>query len=406
MATRALLLTGLMLPLALKAELSVHTDFAGGSARVIAVDQAKALVQLMPGGDITRGWPCWWCVRIEGAQPGQEITLELAASDQLQKQPGSGQGKPLAAAWSRPARPAVSDDGATWRHGPEGKLVAGQMVYRVQAAAGQLWIAWGPLFTSQTGGDLIDRITRESPLAARLVLATTREGREVPALRIATGTKKPVVWFQARQHAWESGGSWVAAGLMNWLVSNDPLAVQLRDRTEILVVPVMDVDHVATGDGGKDALPQDHNRDWQAQPHWPEVAAAQHLLRDFAAQKRLRLFCDLHNPSPGDKKSYFYVTPKDILGAAAWDSQHRFFDLARQEFTGPIPLEITPRESGPSYHPLWKQISKNWVHDQCGLDVIAVTLETAWNTPGSTVEGYQQTGASLGRAVSRFMEPR
>jgi hypothetical protein len=84
--------------------------------------------------------------------------------------------------------------------------------------------------------------------------------------------------------------------------------------------------------------------------------------------------------------------------------QARFFELARAEFTGAsIPLEIAARESGPSYHPLWKQISKNWVHEKCGSEVIAVTLETAWNTAGSTAEGYQQTGANLGRAVARFI---
>jgi hypothetical protein len=405
MSLRILLLSFLW-PLALKAELSVHTDFPGGSAKVISIDQAKSVIRLMPGGDITRGWPCWWCVRLEGTLPGQELTLELLASDQLQKQPGSGQGKPLAASWSRPMRPAVSTDGLVWRHGPEGAVAQEVMVYRVRAEGDRLWVAWGPLFTAETGAAQIDRLVKESPLASRFVLAKTREGREVPALRIGSGEKKPVIWFQARQHAWESGGSWVAAGLMDWLVSKDPLAVQLRERNEVIVIPVMDVDHVATGDGGKDALPQDHNRDWKDQPHWPEIAAAKRLLQEIGDQKRLRVFCDLHNPAPGDKKSFFFVTSKDVMGDVAWGIQSRFIEFARQEFTGPIPLEIAPRQTGPSYHPLWKQISSNWVHDYCGQEVIALTLETAWNTPVSTMEGYQKTGTSLGRAVSRFVGER
>ena len=407
MSLKLRLLSALLLaPSALRADLSVHTDFPGGSAKVISIDQANAIVRIMPGGDITRGWPCWWCFRLDGAHPSQSVTVELLPSDQPQRQPGPEQGKPLSAGWSRPVRPSISHDGATWRHGPDGALIQDRMVYQVHAEkSDHLWVAWGPLFTAETGAAYIDRIVAQCPTASRFVLAKTREGRDVPALRINGDSNKPLLWFQARQHAWESGGSWVAAGLMDWLVSKDPLALKLRDQYELVVIPVMDVDHVATGDGGKDALPQDFNRDWQDQPHWPEVAAAQHLLKEASNQKRLRACIDLHNPAPGDKKSFFFVTAKEIMDDASWESQSRFIELARQEFAGsPIPLSIVPRETGPRYHPLWKQLSSNWLHDHLGRGILSFTLETAWNTPASTVEGYQKTGINLGRAVSRFID--
>ncbi|HYF35272.1 MAG TPA: M14 family zinc carboxypeptidase [Prosthecobacter sp.] len=392
-----------VLPLAVCAQLSVHTDFEGGSGKVLSLDSAGGVIRLMPGGDISRGWPCWWSIRIDGATPGREITLELVPSDQAQKQPGAGQGKPLSASWSRPERPSVSPDGVVWRHGEPGVLLPDRMTYRIKPETATLWIAWGPAFTATTAKTLIDQAA-QSPRARPFVLATTREGRPVHAVRVAEGPGKPALWLQARQHAWESGGSWVGAGILEWLLSGDPLANQLCDQCEIVLVPLMDVDHVTTGDGGKDALPQDHNRDWQDQPHWPEVAAAQRHLLAYAKEKRLRVFCDLHNPGPSDKKAFFFVSPKDIISPASWETQHHFIDLTREEFAGnPIPLEITPRESGPGYHPLWRQISKNWVHSQCGDDVLSVTLETAWNTPGSTVEGYKKTGAALGRALARHL---
>jgi hypothetical protein len=387
-----------------RAELSIHTDFENGSGKVVRLDQAAATIRLMPGGQITRGWPCWWHVRIEGATPGQEITLELVPSQEKQVQPGAGKGKPLSANWSRPERPAISFDGKTWRHGEPGALSAEAMTYRIKAETPTLWVAWGPVFTPTMGRELIEAAARKAPYAKPFILAKTREGREVPAIRIAEGAEKPVIWLQARQHAWESGSSWVGAGILEWLISEDPLAKELRDEAEIVFVPVMDVDHVTSGDGGKDALPQDHNRDWKDEPHWPEVAAAQKLLRAYGQAKRLRVFCDLHNPGAGNKKAFFFVSPKDMMTDTAWEIQRQFFELARQEFAGnPIPLEIVPQESGASYHPLWKQISKNWVHHHCGGEVVSVTLETAWNTPGSHVEGYRATGAALGRALSRFI---
>lgn len=401
-----LLLACLTLSLAeVRAELKVRTDFPGGSARVLKVDEAARRVRIMPGGDSKRGWTCWWAVRLEGLQAGQTYTLELAAPDQPQYQPGPGLGKPLSASWSRPQRPSLSQDGKVWRHGEEGRVQEDVMVYEIKPEGGSLWVAWGPVFTPETAEALLAEAAPKLPEAGRFTLATTREGRPVQAMLIAPGAGKPVLWLQARQHAWESGGSWVGAGLLRWLASDEAAAKTLRQKAEIVFVPVMDVDHVSTGDGGKDALPQDHNRDWMDEPHWPEVAAAQQRLLGYAKEKRLRVFCDLHNPAPGDKKAFFFVSPKDMMPDTAWAAQRTFIDLVRQEFAGnPIPLEITPRESGASYHPLWRQISKNWVHEKCGHQVLSLTLETAWNTPGSTVEGYEKTGACLGRALLRYLE--
>ena len=62
---------------------------------------------------------------------------------------------------------------------------------------------------------------------------------------------------------------------MEWLVSDDPRAETLRKAAKIYVVPIMDIDNVAIGAGGKDQKPHDHNRDWSDQPHWHSVAAAQ-----------------------------------------------------------------------------------------------------------------------------------
>ena len=85
-------------------------------------------------------------------------------------------------------------------------------------------------------------------------------------------------------------------------------------------------------------------------------------------------------------------------------SLQRWVETA-QGFLGkhPLGLETKTRESGSSYHPLWKQISKNWVTDHCQDHVVAVTLETAWNTPNSTQSGYQTYGAELGNAITAYL---
>jgi hypothetical protein len=195
----------------------------------------------------------------------------------------------------------------------------------------------------------------------------------------------------------------VARGFAEWLVSDDADARWLRSHAEVFLVPIMDVDNVATGNGGKEADPRDHNRDWDARPIYPEVAAAQERLRGLALEERLDVFLDLHNPSPGDLRPFFYVGPEEFLTETARANRAKFLAAAAARIAGPLPLDPKPRTTGPSYHPLWRQISGQWVNDHGNAHTLAACLETSWNTPQSTTEGYRAVGRQLGQAVADFL---
>jgi hypothetical protein len=167
----------------------------------------------------------------------------------------------------------------------------------------------------------------------------------------------------------------------------------------------MDVDNVATGNGGKEANPRDHNRDWDAKPVYPEVEAAQKRLRQIAEEGRLSFFIDLHNPAAGDKRPFFFTGPPEFLTPAGRERRDRFVEIAVQRISDPLALLETPRITGPSYHPLWKQISGQWVNANGNPDTVAICLETSWNTPHSTTEGYRTVGRQLGLSIAeRFAE--
>jgi zinc carboxypeptidase/carboxypeptidase M14-like protein len=389
-----------------RAEITVTSDFEGASAKVLSVDQATRTVRIMPGGDPKRGWPCWWYLRIDGLTVGERLTLEVAGSDAPLAQ-GKNVGKPLAASWSQPERATCSNDCQRWRQTEPGAPRDGRMAYTLTAEATKVWVAWGPPFTPRDAAKLVAAVANDKPWAEVFELATSREGRPCPALRLHEGSlpdeQRPAIWLQARQHAWESGSSWVCRGATEWLAGDDPRARSLRQKSEILIVPIMDIDSTATGNGGKEALPQDHNRDWTDQPHHAEVAAAQkHLLR-LSAANRLALFVDLHNPGPSDKQPYFYFCPDDTLSELGRRNLDRFFTTCRAEMTGPLALADQPRVSGAAYDPLWKQMSKNWVAAHAPSHSVEVTLETAWNTPASTADGYRTLGAQLGTAIERYL---
>lgn len=392
--------------------LGVRADFEGASVREVRVNTAESVIEFMPGGDPARGWPCWWFFRIEGMEPSQVITLRLRGSDAIVSGAAPSQRKPLSPVWAMPSQAAFSHDGKTWFQTDKGVREGECMIYRVRAEGASVWVAWGPPYTVQAAGGFVRGAGLGRPGIEARELCRSREGRSVPMLRVCEGPREAArrfgVWIQARQHAWESGSSWVAQGLAEWLLSDSADAEWLRQHAELFVVPVMDADNVATGNGGKDALPHDHNRDWSESPHWNETIAARRFVGDFISQNRMDVFLDLHNPSPGDP-TFFYALETEMLPEPARDLRERFLQLGYSHISKGkpfIPISNRPKFTGPAYHPLWRNISANWVAMNANPHTVSLCLETGWNMPSGNTEGYKAVGSRLGAAVCEFLKER
>ncbi|HUG67533.1 MAG TPA: M14-type cytosolic carboxypeptidase [Pirellulaceae bacterium] len=369
--------------------LIVETNFPNGSGKVIEVDQTSRHIRIEPTAHESRGWACWWYVRVSGIEPGEVITLEVGPEP-----------------WATPSQATFSIDDRTWRHTAPGTHVDRSIKYQQKVDATIAWFAWGPPFTVNDATELVDRAKQACEEVHEFLLCETREGRSVPAMRFQPRAVTPTsaIWVQARQHAWEAGSSWVCKGFVEWLVSEDPRAARLRSTTTVTVVPIMDVDNVAIGAGGKNQVPHDHNRDWSEQPHWRSVAEAMQALRRFDDAGQLDLFVDLHNPGASTTRPFYYVAPRQLMTDLRQRNLDRFLAASRIEMTGPLQFVGEIRESGPEYDVGWKQISKNWVTLNTRDHVVAATLETAWNTPHSTIDGYQTVGRQLGLAIERYLQ--
>jgi hypothetical protein len=372
-------------------DLRVSSDFPGGSALVEGID--GPVIRVLPAARPDRGWVCWWYFKVEGLAPGEKLALDV----------GGG-------VWATPDRAFWSVDDREWKQTPPGERGKSRIRYTVEARAKTMWFAWGPPFVLRHAREAVEEGARASPHAKVFELARSRDGHSVPALRVsqpgAPDSERLGIWVQARQHAWESGGSWVCRGFLDWAVSDDPRAEALRKKAVISIVPVMDADNAERGAGGKEQKPQDHNRDWSAEPHWPEVRAAQAEIRKLDADGRFDFFIDLHNPAAGDKSPFFFVPPASLLSEKGKRNLDRFLAAAREEIAGPLRYKGLTKESGPSYDKNWEKISKNWVARNTRDHVLALTLETSWNTPESTAENYRRVGRELGLSIERaFREP-
>ena len=387
--------------------LTVESNFEGASVRVLEIDEAARSVSFMPGGDPARGWPCWWYFRVDGVVPGETITLRLRGSTATLEAR-----KPLSASWAMPAQATYSTDGETWRHTAKGRREGEWMIYTLKPGAARVFVAWGPPYTPSAAAKFVRAMSKLSPHARAAELCRSRGGLAVPMLHVREGERTQKqrfgVWVQARQHAWESGSSWVAQGFAEWLLSDDEDAAWLRQRAEVFVVPVMDVDNVATGNGGKNALPHDHNRDWSEKPHWNEVVAARRIVGGLIDEGRMDVFLDLHNPAPGDP-SFFYILPKEMLTEPMIGLRDRFIELAYARISKikPLmPMSNKPKVTGAGYHPLWRQISANWVSMHGNPHTVSLCLETMWNYKNSTTTGYRAVGANVAASVRAYLGER
>lgn len=392
--------------------LTVESDFEGASVRVLQTDDATQTVRFMPGGDPARGWPCWWQFRVSGLTARAALNLDLAGSDAPMPQAnGQPSDKPLAAGWAMPERASFSQDGGrTWQRTSPGRKQNGRIIYTLNPEGPTVLVAWGPPYTPASAATFVRELAAGVPFAKAMELCRSREGRSVPMLRVSEGERSEAqrfgVWVQARQHAWESGSSWVGQGFAEWLTGGSSEAAWLRQHAEIFIVPIMDADNTATGNGGKEALPQDHNRDWTDKPNWNEVAAAQRAISELVKQGRMDFFFDLHNPSATDSEAFFFATAAEYLSERTRANQAAFFQIAREEIAPAMPVLGQLKPVGPSYHPLWRQTSFTWVNARGNPQTVAMCLETPWNTERSTVEGYKAVGAGLARAVQRYLAAR
>ncbi len=368
--------------------LRVVSDFPGGSAQVDAIDQERRVVKIQPADQPGRGWRTWWYFRLEGVRPGETVTIEVE---------GDG--------FATPDQAHVSPDGKTWRQTAAGTREGKRIAYRQAVEGSSVWFSWGPPYLLADAEAAVKNAAQACPDAQAFTLCRSRDGHAVPAIRVGPEKIDPArygLWIQARQHAWESGGSWVCQGLLDWLVSDAAEAKSLRERARITVVPIMDVDNVQRGAGGKQQTPQDHNRDWTARPYHPAVAAAMAKILEMNQAGAFDFFLDFHNPAARDLKPFYFLPPPEIRSPIGKRNEERLLALSRQHFAAPMELAEKMKTSGPAYDKDWKHISNSWIVWNTRDHVIGATLETAFNTPASTIEGYKQVGRRMGETLELY----
>lgn len=394
---RSTRLAGLWLSLSLltidlpAADLSVRSDFPGGAVRVLNIDQQRRCIRFDVPESPVGAHRSWWYFRVDGTTPGETLTLELSFGR------------------TRAKRAVYSPDGSNWiltapaafNESPETSTFS-QKVSNVSGFFG-----WYVPYLQEHATSIVDGAEKSCPHARKFELCRSEAGRSVWGVCFSepgvSDDARYGIWIQARQHAWEVGGSWTAHGLITWLSSNDETAVALRRKAQVIVVPIMDVDSVEKGSGGKWQLPHDHNRDWSDKPHWNSVKAAMRRCRELDSQGRLDVFLDLHDPT-WQAPFEFWCNPYPVMIGQRRRNTDYFLMCAQGEIVGPLVFD--PEVFSP--YALDTPTAGNWSSQRTRSHVVGGTVEVGVYPPtgfhAAPPRQHLIAGEELGRTLERYLK--
>ncbi len=299
-------------------ELQVDADFAGGNIIVEAIDGDEVLVR-QDLRDTAGDW-FYWCVRLRGAA-GRTVRVRFAGSDVIGTR-----------------GPAVSyDGGATWdwlgREAVDGRS------FRLTVPEGVDEVRLG-MTIPYVAADL-ERVLAghaNHPALRREVLCRSRDGREVPLLRVGCLDREPRyrLLVTARHHCCETMASFALEGLLAAMLADDELGAWCRERVAAWVVPFVDSDGVEAGDQGKNRRPRDHNRDYEGESLYAETAALREQAPGWAGPG-FDVALDLHCPyirGPWNEQIYLVGSPLPEMASR----QRRFAARLAELQRGPLPF--------------------------------------------------------------------
>lgn len=144
---------------------------------------------------------------------------------------------------------------------------------------------------------------RRSPRAKISVIGRTIEGRPLEIVQIGNPQAPWRVFIRARAHPWESGGNWVAEGLIRRLLKGDAESKKFLQCYCLYVMPMANKDGVAHGRTRFNLKGKDLNRDWMQPANAslaPENAALEAWLEKMIREgRRPHLALEMHNDGYG-----------------------------------------------------------------------------------------------------------
>ena len=125
-----------------------------------------------------------------------------------------------------------------------------------------------------------------------------------------TLANKKAIIFTARVHPGESSSSFVIQGLIEFLLSNEPKAINLRKNYIFKIIPMLNPDGVIRGNFRMNSIGKDLNRMWteENEENSPSVFYCHKMIQKTLNSRNIYFFCDFHGHS--SKNNFFLYSCK------------------------------------------------------------------------------------------------
>jgi hypothetical protein len=360
------------------AEVTFSTAFEGGSlGRIEKLSETAFRVHVL-GQQDERGRnraATWYCFRMDHVR-GLDLTITL--TDFV----GEYNDVPGSCPMNEKIRPAMSEDGRKWGHAEDMTWdnEKKEATVRLKPKQDSVWLATQAMYPHSRLVALVQEL-QQSAHARVEVIGKSVQGRDLFLITVTDFEKpdadKTTVWLQARQHAWETGTSYVAEGALRFAVSDTPQARALRQNNVCIFTPMVAVDGCALG------LPRFNVHGYDPNRHWNEVNLRDKrylelmpevwyfkkaILSHVARGGRIDLMLNMHNTETGE-----YVATQ-ATDAQSLTKMSAMYDrlLAATSFDPSPPQKLrTSEQTGGS---------TNWLYQEARIPVMLMEQRIGFST--------------------------
>ncbi len=226
--------------------IQVSAGFDSGNIEVLRCD-GPAAIDLAIRKDAHSEFYQWFHFRLSGAR-GTPCRLRIT----------NCAGSAYPGGWPD-YRAVVSTDRQTWTRTAT-SYADGVLTIAITPHADSVWIAYFAPYSMERHLDLIARIGHAPGVTTR-VLGQTLDGQDLDVVEMGDGPLQ--VWLYARQHPGESMAEWWMEGALDRLIEpDDAVAIGLRSRARLHIVPNMNPDGSRRGHLRTNAAGANLNREW------------------------------------------------------------------------------------------------------------------------------------------------
>jgi len=219
-------------------------------------------------------------------------------------------------------------------------------------------------------------------------------------------TKKAAIVLTSRIHPGETPASFIIHGLVEFLISDHPVAQFLRDECIFYVIPMLNPDGVFLGNYRCNVLGLDLNRHWR-NPNWrshPTITAVKMLIRQLSHVSTVVLdyFIDIHaHTTATNGFVYCNEFTADSNKNDLTTVFPRLLDLYSPDFTfDKCKFCRNPKKAGSGRRAMGDTLNDNTICYTLEVSYYCSVVDTKSNIKGEpyTEENYRDMGKCMARA--------